>query len=76
MARNYDSPENAELILVDTDDTDESLWDDYNIRLVPTLVVLESGKEIFRKEAVPGPGLRELQLVEALIYMKSQAKSN
>lgn len=74
VARKYNPPDEAQLFLVDTDDPDESLWDDYNIRLVPTLVVIESGRELFRKEAVPGPGLRESQLIEALSFLKSLAR--
>lgn len=74
-ARSYEPSYNIELFLVDTDDPDESLWDDYQIRVVPTLVVMESGKEVFRKEAVPGPGLRETQLVEALNFLRASSKS-
>lgn len=73
VARNYEAHENAEIILVDTDDPDESLWDDYKIRLVPTLIVLDSGKELFRREAVIGPGLREPQLIEALTFLESRS---
>ena len=76
VARSYEPSYNTELVLVDTDDPDESLWDEYKIRVVPTLVVFESGKETFRKEAVPGPGLREAQLVEALSILKGGSRSS
>lgn len=75
VVRNYDTSNNLEVFLVDTDDPDESLWDEYNIRLVPTLVIIESGKELFRREALPGPGLREPQLVEAISFLRAQPRS-
>lgn len=75
VARSHHSLDNLELFLVDTDDPDESLWDEYKIRLVPTLVIIEAGKELFRREALPGPGLREPQLVEALSFLQARARS-
>lgn len=74
IADNYKPVEVTELIVVDTDDPDESLWDEYQIRAVPTLMVIESGRELFRKVALPGIGMRETDLIEAVGYLRSYAK--
>ncbi len=34
----------ANILLVDADEPDESLWDEYSIKIVPTIVVFEGGK--------------------------------
>ena len=55
-----------EIVVVDADDEDESLWDEYGIRVVPTLVVLRNGKEEFKREARPGASLREMDVEDAI----------
>ncbi len=60
----------TELSVVDADSGDGSLWDEYNVNVVPTLVVYRGGKQVFRKEARPGAGLREADLEEAIGYLK------
>ena len=52
--------------LVNADDPDESLWDEYSLRAVPTLVVFKGGKSVFRKDARLGGGLRLAELQQAL----------
>lgn len=51
----YDRP----IYLVDVDDPDETLWDIYRIKLVPTLIVIVHGEEIMRREGRIGAGLRQ-----------------
>ena len=61
----------SELSVVDTDSGDGALWDDYNVNVVPTLAVYHSGKQVFKKEARPGVGLRESDLEEAIMRAKA-----
>ena len=65
---------NTRLVLTDVDEPDESLWDLYRIRLVPTLIVFHQGVEIFRRDGKPGVGLRIADLEEALDAMRSDSK--
>ena len=67
----YSSKDDAtELSVVDAESGDGSLWDEYNVNVVPTLVVYRGGKQLFRKEARPGVGLRETDLEEAIKHAK------
>jgi thioredoxin 1 len=61
------------LTLVDTDDPDESLWDEYSVRAVPTLLVFKDGKSVFRRDARLGAGLRPSELEQALNEFPAQA---
>jgi thioredoxin-like negative regulator of GroEL len=74
-ARNFNTSSDAQLFLVDADDPDESLWDIYNLKLVPTLVVFKSGKELQRRDGIPGVGLRPWDLAELLYSVESSSKS-
>jgi hypothetical protein len=67
-AADYDTP--FELDLIDVDDPDESLWDEYKIKLVPTLIISNAGKILFRKDARPGRGLQLSDLEEASSVLK------
>ncbi|MGI0092175.1 MAG: thioredoxin family protein [Nitrososphaerales archaeon] len=71
MAGDYES--NSELELIDADDPDESLWDEYKIRLVPTIIVFKSGKAVFRKDGKPGIGLQLPDLEEALAATRQES---
>jgi thioredoxin-like negative regulator of GroEL len=64
QAKNLQS--SSELLLVDADEPDESLWDDYSIRIVPTLAVFQNGQIIFRRDGKSGMGLRVSDLEEAI----------
>lgn len=66
LVRNVDSEYNERINLVDADEPDESLWDIYSINLVPTLVVIDHGKEIMRREGRIGVGLRQDDLLAAI----------
>lgn len=69
MARGFSSEFDVELHLVNADDPDESLWDEYGLKLVPTLVIFQSGKQLFRKDGRPGAGLKSADLVDALNFL-------
>ncbi len=50
--------------IIDIDITDESdpAWEEYNIKIVPTVIAFRNGKEVARKEARPdGIPLREVK---------------
>lgn len=55
-----------ELSVVDTDSDDGSLWDEYSINVVPTIVVYRDGKEMFKREGRFGSGLGRADLEEAI----------
>lgn len=55
-----------ELEVVDIDSGDGSLWDTFNINLVPTLFVISAGKQLFRQDARPLKGLAREDLVAAV----------
>jgi thiol-disulfide isomerase/thioredoxin len=69
-ASSFDSPVNTELFLINADDPDESLWDDYSIKFVPTIVVMEDGKQVFRRDGKPMAGLSLNDLQQALEPIK------
>ncbi len=52
--------------IVNVDSGDGSLWDEFKIDLVPTLVVFKNGEEIFRRNAKPGSGLKQTDLEESI----------
>lgn len=54
-----------ELSVVDTDSGDGSLWDEYDINVVPTIVVYRDGKQMFKREGRFGSGLGRTDLEEA-----------
>lgn len=70
----FNPAENIDMILTDADDIDESLWDTYRIRLVPTLLVFREGKEIFRRDGRPGVGLLISDLEEAVSVLQLGSK--
>ncbi|MGA2874974.1 MAG: thioredoxin family protein [Nitrososphaerales archaeon] len=75
MAKDFKSSNDAQLFLIDADDPDESLWDSYNLRLVPTMIIFQSGKQLFRKDGISGVGLRSSDLTEVLNALSSISKS-
>ena len=54
------------LVLVDADEPDESLWEDYTIKIVPTLVLFRNGDIVFRRDGKSGMGLRLSDLEEGV----------
>ena len=75
MAKEFKPSNDAEIFLIDADDPDESLWDTYNLNLVPTLIVFQSGKQLFRKDGLSGIGLRTSDLSDALNFLSAKSKS-
>ena len=57
QAKSLENPK-VEISLIDTDEPDESLWDDFSIRIVPTIIVFKDGKIIFRRDGKSGAGLK------------------
>ncbi len=61
--------------VVNIDSGDGSLWETYNVDLVPTLIVFSNGKQVFRRDAKPMIGLRQPDLEDALIAALSATSS-
>ena len=70
-ARDFKASSDAQIFLVDADNPDESLWDIHSLRLVPTLIIFQSGKQLFRKDGLPGIGFRSSDLSDALKALSS-----
>jgi thioredoxin 1 len=71
QVRSLENPANVELELIDADDPDESLWGDFSIKKVPTIVIFKDGKSIFRRDgrsplSLSGAGLKMSDLEQAL----------
>lgn len=51
------------------DDGDNPLWDEFDVEVVPTLVLFDRGKPVFRRDGVLGQGLgqRDLDAVLARV---------
>lgn len=64
QARSYQSP--VKLFLVDADEPDESLWDEFGIKIVPTLVVFDEGEVVFRRDGKSMAGLRMSDLEDGI----------
>lgn len=76
VVKDYKAPNDSQLFLVDADNPDESLWDIYNLKLVPTLIAFQSGKQLTRKDAKSGIGLRAADLEDVLNSLGSKTKSS
>ena len=51
------------------DDWENPLWDEYKVDAVPTLVLFEKGKPVYRRDGVPGRGLGERDLEDAIAHV-------
>ncbi len=71
QTRSLENLANAEIYLIDADNPDESLWDDFSIKIVPTLIVFKDGKSIFRRDGKSGAGLRMSDLEQGLTELPS-----
>jgi thiol-disulfide isomerase/thioredoxin len=60
------SPPSDEVVVVDVDSGNGSLWDDFNIDLVPTIAVFLKGREIFRRDGKASIGLEREDLEDAI----------
>jgi thioredoxin 1 len=66
QAKSLDNPLKVEINLIDADNPDESLWDDFSMRIVPTIIVFKDGKSIFRRDGKSGAGLKMSDLEQGL----------
>jgi len=66
QARSLKESSELKLNLIDTDDPDESLWDEFSVKIVPTVLVFENGQVIFRRDGKSGAGLKISELEEAI----------
>ena len=48
------------------DDWENPLWDEYKVDVVPTLVLFENGKPVYRRDGVLGRGLGERDIADIL----------
>lgn len=71
LIQNINSTYDREINLIDTDDPDESLWDTFRIKLVPTLIVFKNGEELSRRGARSGVGLTKADLDAAIEAAKA-----
>jgi len=55
---------------VDISDEANELWDEFRIDVVPTVIVFKDGKTVWRKDGIPGRGLSENVVKEAICQMK------
>ena len=44
-------------VMVYIDDWENPLWDEYHVDVVPTLVLFEGGKPVYRRDGILGRGL-------------------
>ncbi len=68
QAKEFDSQ--IPFSLVDADEPDESLWDDFTIKIVPTIVVFNKGEIVFRRDGRSGAGLRLSDLEDGIAQAK------
>lgn len=69
QARSLESPQ--KLSLIDADEPDESLWDEFSIKIVPTLMVFNKGQIIFRRDGKSFAGLRMSDLEDGIAKVTS-----
>lgn len=68
-------PKGFELALADISDEDNPLWDDFEIKVVPTLIAFKEGKAVWRKDGVLSQGLREEDLKDMVAALSLRKKS-
>lgn len=56
----------SQVVIIDTDSFDGSLWKNYQIDVVPTIIVFQRGKEMYRRNGRPMRGLSQEDLDAAL----------
>jgi thioredoxin-like negative regulator of GroEL len=59
------------LARVDIDQDGGSLWDTFQIEAVPTLIAFQNGKQVVRKDAGLGSGLKQKDLDDVLAKLGS-----
>jgi len=59
------------LAMVYIDEYENPLWDEHRVDVVPTLVVFDGGREVFRRDGVLGAGLGDSDLRAVCDYARS-----
>jgi thioredoxin 1 len=59
--------------MVYIDDWENPLWDEYRIDVVPTLVLFENGKPVYRRDGVLGRGLGDHDLTAIIEHAPKPA---
>ena len=72
IVRNAESNYNGKVRLVNADSEGETLWDEYSIGVVPTIVVIKEGRVIFRQDGRPMAGLSKGDLERAISAASGQ----
>jgi len=62
--------------IADVSEDENELWDVFNIKVVPTVVVFKNGEPMFRRDGVPGRGLSEEAIEETMAQMKLLGAAN
>jgi thioredoxin-like negative regulator of GroEL len=73
QARSLKTSGKVKLVLIDADNPDESLWDEYSVKIVPTIFVFYNGQIIFRRDGKSMAGLSMSELQEAVSKAESAA---
>lgn len=58
---------------VDISDTEDPLWEAFEIKVVPTVIVFKEGQPVFRRDGILGRGLSRKALEETVEEMKNLA---
>jgi len=66
QAKSFQSKSAVDVLLIDADKPDESLWDEYSIKIVPTILVFDGGKTVFRRDGKSFAGLKMSDLEDAI----------
>ncbi len=66
LAKSVDFGKDRKLYLVDADSDDGSLWDEYNVAIVPTIAVFQRGQIVFRQDGRSMVGLVKGDLERAI----------
>jgi len=64
-----------ELAFADISDEDNPLWDDFEIKVVPTLIAFKEGKTLWRKDGVLSQGLRTEDLEDMVAALRLRKKT-
>ncbi len=55
---------------VDISDTEDPLWETFDIKVVPTVIIFKDGQSTFRRDGLLGRGLSRKALEETVEEMK------
>lgn len=64
---------NLRCAMVFIDDWENPLWDEYRVDVVPTLVLFEAGKSVYRRDGILGRGLGASDLTAIAAFAANEA---